>query len=413
MMRFRQRLLAAVKVAILIGTAAVAMSVVVLPPASASPLHQSGTVTVVSGPPPPGQPGHSEATRLQDNLLDPGLWRSPDFDDSGWDPSYPVVRQPGWGTPVGDDFIWGGSPGAGPDGDGRYNIPSSPDPQFLFLRKNFCVPINASADSVAVINPLRLQVAATPGGASVYYNSAPIATNLPGREDGFVYDVNLDATLVANSRRVGRNTLAMRVRDDVDDASAAVAYRLQFNYTIDGNALTLNANPPSGSAGAGVPIAFSQSNTGLSGDTPYTFEWDFGDGTASTDSGPSKVYAAPGTYTVTLTMSDRFGCPSSPVSMQYVVLEPTPTPTNTPTPTSTPTPTDTPASPPPPPPPPADTPVPSPTPALTPTPTVPLLLPETGDADRPARVGFALPIAGGVLLIVAYLLLHHHLAWHD
>ena len=411
MMRFKQRTL------IVVGIVMLAGALIVLPSVWASPLRQSGAVTVVSGPSAP-PPGHSEATLLQDNLLDPDpLWRAPDFDDSGWQLAYSVVRLPGWGAPVGDDFIWGGSPGAGPDGDGRYDIPLNPDPQFLFLRKNFCVPINADGDTVAVVNPLRLQVAASPGDASVYYNGAPIATNLVGREDGFVYDVNLDGTLVANNRRVGRNTLAMRMRDDVDDASAGAAYRVQFNYAIDGGAITLNAIPPSGTtAGAGVPIAFSQSNTGLSGDTPYTFEWDFGDGTTSTDSGPSKTYATPGTYTVTLTMTDRLGCPSWPVSMQYVVVEPTATPTNTPTPTHTPTPTSAPASAtdtPAPPPPPADTPVPSPTPVLTPTPTAPVLLPETGDVDRTAGVGWALPVAGGFLLLIIYLLLRHRLVWRD
>ena len=89
---------------------------------------------------------------------------------------------------------------------------------------------------------------------------------------------------------------------------------------------------------------------------------------------------------------------------------PAPKPTHTPMPEP---PTDTPA-PPQPPPSPADTPVPTPTLALTPTPvpTVPVLLPETGDTDRPARSNLVLPVVAAVLLAVAYFL-RRRLAWRD
>jgi PKD repeat protein len=194
-----------------------------------------------------------------------------------------------------------------------------------------------------------------------------------------------------------------------------VAYHLQFNFAIDGTAIQLSSNPPPGGfAVSGDPINFWQNNNGLSGDGPFTFNWDFGDGTTSTDPAPFKVngYAITGTYTVTLVMTDRFGCPSAPELMQYVVVAPTPTPTPTNTPTATPT--NTPLPPPPtnppapqPPSQPTSTPVFLPTPTPTPTVIVPVLLPETGTTDRSLRINPAFPIVGGILLIAVCLLLCH------
>ncbi len=48
------------------------------------------------------------------------------------------------------------------------------------------------------------------------------------------------------------------------------------------------------------------------------FEWDFGDGTTSTDVNPSHVYSAPGQYTVTLVVKDTAQC-FAPDSIQFIV----------------------------------------------------------------------------------------------
>jgi PKD repeat protein len=43
------------------------------------------------------------------------------------------------------------------------------------------------------------------------------------------------------------------------------------------------------------------------GFTPYSYEWDFGDGNTSTESNPTHTYAKPGTYTVSLKVTDDRG----------------------------------------------------------------------------------------------------------
>ncbi|MDD4653566.1 MAG: PKD domain-containing protein, partial [Methanothrix sp.] len=50
------------------------------------------------------------------------------------------------------------------------------------------------------------------------------------------------------------------------------------------------------------PIQFTSQVTGGSG--TYTYNWDFGDGSTSTEQNPTKQYSAPGVYQVTVTVSD-------------------------------------------------------------------------------------------------------------
>ena len=59
----------------------------------------------------------------------------------------------------------------------------------------------------------------------------------------------------------------------------------------------------------GTAISFTNQIVG--GGSPYAYEWSFGDGGTSSQANPSTTYAAAGTYTVTLTVSDRTGSTDS------------------------------------------------------------------------------------------------------
>ncbi len=70
----------------------------------------------------------------------------------------------------------------------------------------------------------------------------------------------------------------------------------------------------------GTPIAFENRSTG--GAAPYTTSWSFGDGETSSQASPSHTYAAPGSYTVTLTVRDRTGASDS--HSRSIVVSPLP-----------------------------------------------------------------------------------------
>ncbi|MFC5683416.1 PKD domain-containing protein [Flavobacterium sp. MAHUQ-51] len=83
------------------------------------------------------------------------------------------------------------------------------------------------------------------------------------------------------------------------------------NFTID--------NPNSCS---GTPITFTPI---VSGDAPFTYEWDFGDGTTSNESNPTHIFTALGCgnkdFSVKLTVKDRNGLSSSPVTKTVSVQQ--------------------------------------------------------------------------------------------
>ncbi len=60
---------------------------------------------------------------------------------------------------------------------------------------------------------------------------------------------------------------------------------------------------------AGDTVTFTGSSTG--GVSPIGYAWNFGDGATSTDQNPTHAYATPGTYTVTLKVTDPTGATST------------------------------------------------------------------------------------------------------
>lgn len=63
-------------------------------------------------------------------------------------------------------------------------------------------------------------------------------------------------------------------------------------------------------APAGVPVAFDGSGSTDPDGSVAAYDWDFGDGAKATNAGPAPThaYAKPGTYAVTLTVTDGIGC---------------------------------------------------------------------------------------------------------
>jgi PKD repeat protein len=71
----------------------------------------------------------------------------------------------------------------------------------------------------------------------------------------------------------------------------------------------------------GSPVFFDASGSSdPNAATISSYQWDFGDGSTGTGLTPGHTYASPGTYTVSLTVTDSIGFSSTPVTHQITVI---------------------------------------------------------------------------------------------
>jgi trimeric autotransporter adhesin len=96
----------------------------------------------------------------------------------------------------------------------------------------------------------------------------------------------------------GSYTVSLRVRNAAGDVQLAT----QTNYVnVQPLAANFTATPTTGAAP--LAVTFTDTSTG----DPTAWSWNFGDGTTSTQRNPSKTYANPGSYTVSLTVTGKDG----------------------------------------------------------------------------------------------------------
>ncbi|MDO8568356.1 MAG: DUF4349 domain-containing protein, partial [Dehalococcoidales bacterium] len=69
---------------------------------------------------------------------------------------------------------------------------------------------------------------------------------------------------------------------------------------------------------AGEGIYFKSQIVG--GFTPYSYQWDFGDGGTSTDMAPTHAYKSPGSYTVSLKVTDDRGNMDTETLKDYITV---------------------------------------------------------------------------------------------
>ena len=82
---------------------------------------------------------------------------------------------------------------------------------------------------------------------------------------------------------------------------------------------------PSGTKGSSLTVNFDASQSSDYESDNLTYEWDFGNGQQGTGANPQYTYAQPGTYTVSLLVSDESGCQAS-IKEEIVVESPAPAP---------------------------------------------------------------------------------------
>lgn len=264
--------------------------------------------------------------RPGNDLTDPSPnWREPDpdFNLTNWYNAWPAWRDQTWtnfgpldpvGPSTGPDHIWYTMrPNLTPDvGNGRqfatrqdgasydngYQVP--PPPHVLFARKEFCLPLNAVPHSPAG----QLQIMAV--DEYVVWMNGPNQIGLGSWPPAGTYDTFQLHGLIPVYP--GHNVLAIRARnlqaDQLPEIGGAVIYRLSIDYDIDPNVITI-AGPTE--VIVGQPLTLDGQVNGNPGYAPYIYDWDLGDGGTASGQSVAHTYAAPGTYTVQLTVTDTYG----------------------------------------------------------------------------------------------------------
>lgn len=193
---------------------------------------------------------------------------------------------------------------------------------FYFNQENNFLTMNNSYSKV--ISNLRVPNATISGTTQVCRNDTPQPQITFTGSDGdapytFTYTINGGAPQTISTS--GNNT---SVSLNVSTATAGT-----FTYTLvsvedsngdedtaSGTAVITVGNPPvvdfsfnNQSACSGTPLTFTPNVTG---DGPFQYQWNFGDGTTSTQMSPNKIYNAFGcgftNFTARLTVTDINGC---------------------------------------------------------------------------------------------------------
>jgi hypothetical protein len=116
-----------------------------------------------------------------------------------------------------------------------------------------------------------------------------------------------------------------RVRGEIEQLEARIRYLEQtsamslIEVFLRESVLTVSFSADSRVVDEGQPVAFSSEVSG--GSTPYTYEWQFGDGESSNDASPSHAYRDEGTYSVRLTVTDDRGATESQYRDYYIRVE--------------------------------------------------------------------------------------------
>ena len=91
-----------------------------------------------------------------------------------------------------------------------------------------------------------------------------------------------------------------------------------FTVTLEQSKLIVEFIAETRTVKEGSSIQFYADVSG--GFTPYTYEWDFGDGDTSTEANPAHVYHSGGDFTVTLKVTDDIGTTDSYVREDYITV---------------------------------------------------------------------------------------------
>ncbi|MBI4284751.1 MAG: DUF4349 domain-containing protein, partial [Chloroflexi bacterium] len=117
-----------------------------------------------------------------------------------------------------------------------------------------------------------------------------------------------------------------RTRSDIEQTKARMQYLERtsatslINVSLEQARLSVKFTANKRFVKTGERVQFISQIAG--GFAPYSHEWDFGDGKTSTDAAPIHAYSVPGSYTVTLKLTDDRGNTTTQTQKDYITIQP-------------------------------------------------------------------------------------------
>lgn len=222
------------------------------------------------------------------------------------------------------------------------NTATRKDPQWTWYQaapkgastqmQNFCPPTAANQAPNGTITTPTANVTVTQGATVAFVGSGTDPdNNLPltyswNFGGGATNSTQQNPTVAFNS--VGTFTVSLTVTDakglaDPTPATRTVTVTAAANQAPNGTITTPAANL---TVTQGTTVAFAASGADPDNNTPLTYSWNFGGGaTNSTLQNPSVVFATPGTFTVSLTVTDAKGLADPTPATRTVTVTPSTT----------------------------------------------------------------------------------------
>ncbi|MCK6471603.1 MAG: Ig-like domain-containing protein, partial [Planctomycetes bacterium] len=125
-------------------------------------------------------------------------------------------------------------------------------------------------------------------------------------------------TYTPNANANGSDSFTFKANDDSADSNSATVTVTISSVNDKPSAAILTAGPVA--TVENVPFAFAGTGSDIEDGTNVTYAWDWDDGTANGSAqSPSHAWDTPGTYTVTLVVTDQNGLSSTAVTVQVIV----------------------------------------------------------------------------------------------
>ena len=127
---------------------------------------------------------------------------------------------------------------------------------------------------------------------------------------------NVKSGIIDPNDNIGQTTFPMTTNDQAALGDPLEDFWVQGATPLSASA---SASPTTGNA----PLSVNFTGSAQGGTAPYTYSWNFGDGSAtSTSQNPSHTYSTVGTYTATLTVTDSASPANTATSTVSVTADP-------------------------------------------------------------------------------------------